>query len=80
MPGNLALISLRLSEVTGLRDRNVHMEDQYVKVMGKGGKGRVVAFGMACRKALLNYRHRFRVDPVSAGIDFVRSRAAGRST
>ena len=72
---NLALISimldtgLRLSEVTSLRDQDVHMEDQYVKVMGKGGKERVVAFGMACRKALLNYRHRFRADPVSAGVD-----------
>ncbi|MAQ53327.1 MAG: hypothetical protein CL719_00530, partial [Chloroflexi bacterium] len=67
---NTALISimldtgLRLSEVTSLKDKDVHIEDRYLKAMGKGLKERVVAFGSSCQKALLQYRHRFRGEPV----------------
>ena len=43
---------LRISEVAGLKDRDVHIEGQYLKAMGKGSKERVVSFGVACRKAL----------------------------
>ena len=63
---NKAIISLmldtglRLSEVAGLQDDDVHIEAQYLKVLGKGSKERMVSFGSSCQKALLHYHHRFR--------------------
>ena len=60
---------LRVSEVAGLKDRDVHIEAQYLKAMGKGSKERVVSFGTACRKALFQYRQRFRGEPAHPGVD-----------
>ncbi|MFH0942338.1 MAG: tyrosine-type recombinase/integrase [Chloroflexota bacterium] len=60
---------LRLSELINLGASNVHLEQRYVKVMGKGAKERMVSFGAACQKALLHYYHHFRVEPAHAGID-----------
>ena len=66
---NAALISLmldtglRVSEVADLEEGDVHLEEQYVKVMGKGGKERMVSFGTTCRRALVDYQYQFRVDP-----------------
>ena len=57
---NAALISLmldtglRVSEVADLEGRDVHLETQYVKVMGKGSNERMVSFGTTCQKALLD--------------------------
>ena len=52
---------LRLSEVVTLKYRDVHLDGQYVKILGEGNKERVVAFGSNCRRALANYaqHHRF---------------------
>ena len=67
---NAALISvmldtgLRVSEVADLKERDVHLEEQFVKVMGKASKERMVSFGTACQKALLDYQYRFRMDAV----------------
>lgn len=72
---NLALMSvmldtgLRLSEVAGLKERDVHIEGQYLKAMGTGANERMVSFGTACRKALLQYRHRFRGEPAHRGVE-----------
>ena len=60
---------LRISEVAGLKDRDVHIEGQYLKAMGKGSKERVVSFGTACRKALFQYRQRYRGEPAHPGVD-----------
>ena len=60
---------LRLSELINLRTGDVHLEQRYVKVMGKGSKERMVPFGAACQKALLHYYHHFRVEPAHAGVD-----------
>jgi site-specific recombinase XerD len=49
---------LRLKEVATLRYRDVHLGGRYVRVLGKGDKERIVAFGANCRKALSNYVHR----------------------
>ena len=38
---------IRISEVAGLKDRDVHLDRQYLKAMGKGSKERVVSFGSA---------------------------------
>jgi integrase/recombinase XerC/integrase/recombinase XerD len=60
---------LRLSEVAHLKEMNVHHEERYVKVMGKGSKERMIAFGVACQRSLLDYCHHFRVEPAHPGVD-----------
>ena len=66
---NTALLSLmldmglRLSETANLAEADVHLEERYVKVLGKGGKERIVSFGVACQRAILHYYHHFRVVP-----------------
>jgi len=60
---------LRLSEMVNLKTQDVHLEQRYVKVMGKGAKERIVSFGAACQKILLHYYNHFRVEPAHAGID-----------
>ena len=60
---------VRLTELANLKEVDVHLEDQWVKVLGQGSKERMVAFGVACQKTLLHYcfdvlaepAHRFRV-------------------
>ena len=72
---NLAIVALfldsglRLSELVGLKARDVYLEDQYVKVMGKGSKERMVAFGSTARNALLHYLAHFRGEPAHAGVE-----------
>jgi site-specific recombinase XerD len=60
---------LRLSEVASLAESNVHLDDQYLKVMGKGSKERMVAFGVGCKRVLLHYFHYFRPQPAQEEID-----------
>ena len=59
---------LRLSELSTLEESDVHIDDQYAKVMGKGSKERIVAFGVACQKALLSYYYQHRVAPAHSAI------------
>ena len=65
---NTAIVSLmldtgvRLSEVVTLRFENVHLEEQYVKVLGKGNKERMIAFGAKCRKSFSEYINGARVE------------------
>lgn len=60
---------MRLSEVANLKEIDVHLEERYVKVLGKGSKERIVAFGAACQRALLHYYHHFRVLPAHPSVD-----------
>lgn len=46
---------LRVSELTGARLENLHLEQDAIRVTGKGNKTRVVPVGSAARKALENY-------------------------
>ena len=46
---------LRLSEIVTLKYRDVHLDVQYVKMLGKGDKERIIAFGTNCQRALANY-------------------------
>ena len=46
---------IRSTELTTLQVKNVHLEEGYMKVMGKGQKERVLPFGSASQKALLKY-------------------------
>ena len=72
---NYALVSLmldtgiRLSETASLKADDVHLEDRYVKVLGKGSKERFVAFGAACQRSLVDYHMHFRVEPAHQQID-----------
>ena len=71
---NTALLSLmldtgvRLSEAAGLGEGDVHIEDRYIKVMGKGFKERLIAFGAACQRSLLDYLYRYRMEPAHPGV------------
>ncbi len=72
---NTAMLSLlldtglRLSEMTTLKVQDVHLDSKYVKVLGKGGKERIVPMGGLCHKALLRYYYHFRAEPAHAGVD-----------
>lgn len=55
---------LRLSELVTMTTRDLHLEEGYVKVMGKGQKERVVPFGSAAQRALLKYVYHFRPEPL----------------
>ena len=48
---------LRLSEVIKLETDNINFTKQYIKVMGKGQKERIIPFGSNVRRLLLYYVH-----------------------
>ena len=60
---------LRLSEVVTLKYEDVHLNSRYVKVLGKGDKERIVAFGANCHKTLLNYAQHYRFENQEEGSD-----------
>lgn len=60
---------LRLSELVTLKVQDVHLDQRYVKVLGKGTKERIVPLGASCHKILLRYYHHFRVEPARPGVD-----------
>lgn len=49
---------LRLAELCGLDDADVDLERDLVKVLGKGGKERIVPLGRRAREALMGYKER----------------------
>lgn len=55
---------LRLSELCGLELADAHIEQGYLKVMGKGAKERVVPVGSVAQKALQRYVFHFRPEPL----------------
>ena len=65
---NMAIYSLmldtglRLSEVVTLKCKDAHLDKRYVKVLGKGDKERIVAFGANCQRALANYANHYRFE------------------
>jgi site-specific recombinase XerD len=54
---------LRCSELRNAGLKDVNLEGGYLKVMGKGGKERIVPFGVLVQKALLRYSLHFRPEP-----------------
>ncbi len=50
---------LRVSELSNLKMRDIDMQNQLVRVLGKGGKERIVPFGIPAKEALEKY-FRFR--------------------
>ena len=51
---------LRVSEVTGLRARDLHLEEGLVQVFGKGSKERLVPVGAGARRSLERYLRELR--------------------
>jgi len=54
---------LRLSELTGLKVTYAHIDEGYLKVLGKGAKERVVPIGQLSQKALQKYLFHFKPEP-----------------
>ena len=59
---------LRCSELGWFTLDDINMDGRYLKVMGKGGKERIVPFGSSVEKALLRYSLRFRPEPFNPSI------------
>jgi len=55
---------LRLSELTNLRLDDAHIDQGYLKVMGKGAKERIVPIGSFAQKVLQRYVFHFRPEPI----------------
>ena len=53
---------LRLTEVVTLKHQDVHLDNRYVKVQGKGNKERIVSFGTNWQRVLLNYDQHYRFE------------------
>lgn len=68
---NLAILitllgtGIRESELSNLRYGDSHIEEGYIKVMGKGSKERVVSLGAVVQKILWRYIFHFRPEPGS---------------
>jgi len=56
---------LRFTEVLTLEMSHLHIEECYVKVMGKGQKERIVPFGSSSQKALMKCIFHFRLEPLT---------------
>ncbi|MCL0053104.1 tyrosine-type recombinase/integrase [Dehalococcoidales bacterium] len=59
---------LRCSELTSFQLNDINIENGYLKVMGKGGKERIVPFGASAQKALLRYLLHFRPEPFNPAV------------
>ncbi|MBS1723492.1 MAG: tyrosine recombinase XerC [Armatimonadetes bacterium] len=71
---------LRASELVGLDMIDVDLEEQTVKVMGKGNKERISLFGGACRTAVLEYVRQERTPPKSGDPLFTNDKGLRLST
>lgn len=52
---------LRVSEVVNLRISNLHFRDNYIRIIGKGDKERLVPIGQTAQKAILLYLEGYRM-------------------
>jgi len=56
---------LRIGELINLKMDDVHMDEGYLKVLGKGKKERIVPIGNNAQRALQRYLFRFRPKPTN---------------
>jgi len=61
----------RLSEVTKARIGNLNLTGRYLKVIGKGGKERLVPFGITVSKLLWKYIQFHRPEPAIPSYDYL---------
>ncbi|MFC1912674.1 tyrosine-type recombinase/integrase [Chloroflexota bacterium] len=62
---------LRIGELVNLKMGDVHMDESYLKVMGKGKRERIVPIGNNAQRALQRYLFRFRPKPNNPVMDNV---------
>ncbi len=62
---------IRLSELSNLPFEDAHIEEAYLKVLGKGSKERVVPIGTLAQKVLWRYVFHFRPEPVGESDNYV---------
>lgn len=62
---------IRLGEISRLRVRDLHLEEGYIRVCGKGGKERIVPVGAKVSKALWRYLAQYRPEPAHADVENV---------
>ena len=62
---------LRIGELVNLKMDDVHMDEGYLKVLGKGKKERIVPIGNSAQRALQRYLFRFRPEPTNPVTDNV---------
>jgi site-specific recombinase XerD len=62
---------LRIGELVNLRMDDVHMDEGYLKVMGKGRKERITPIGNNAQKTLQRYLFRFRPKPINPTLNNV---------
>ena len=60
---------MRVGELIELEMRSLHLDDGFVKVLGKGDKERIVPIGSVAKKALLQYVLTWRPEPDSPDDD-----------
>lgn len=74
---------LRVSELTGLKITDLHLDNDYIKIIGKGNKERLVPIGKIARKLITSYITQVRVHlpvkPKSEDIVFLNRRGANLS-
>ena len=68
---------LRISELINLRMEGLHLNEGFIKVVGKGNKERLVPLGTNAQKTLNKYLFRFRPTPASQEITNVFLSAEG---
>lgn len=68
---------LRASEVCKLKTDDAHLEQGYLKVLGKGNKERLAPIGNACQEILIRWRDRFRPHFDQIGCDMLFVNANG---
>jgi len=69
---------LRIGELINLRMEDVHMDEGFLKVIGKGKKERIVPIGSNAQRALQRYLFRYRSKPIYQEIDNVFLSAYGK--
>ena len=62
---------LRIGELVNLRMEDIHLDEGFLKVVGKGNKERIVPIGSNAQKALQKYLFRYRPKPVNPGVSSV---------
>ncbi|MDP2857831.1 MAG: tyrosine-type recombinase/integrase [Bacillota bacterium] len=62
------MTGLRCAELCTLTVSDAHIEQGFLKVMGKGSKGRVVPIGASAEKVLLRYLYTLRPEPARPDI------------
>jgi site-specific recombinase XerD len=67
----LLATGLRLSELCNLQFGDAHVEEDYLKVLGKGNKERLVPIGSLGRKILWRYIFHFRPQPLNEKHDYL---------